>query len=155
MSDRSLRLVMASVTVAVVGIAGYLLAAHYSGGSVVCATGGCETVQQSDYSEIFGIPVALIGLLGAAAILLTLLRGDLPGRVAGLALAAAGLVFAAYLVVVQLAVIGAVCEWCIANDTLLAVLAVLAAWRAREDLAARSLARHPDAVALGSEKWVA
>jgi predicted small integral membrane protein len=34
-------------------------------------------------------------------------------------------------VLLQLIVIDAVCEWCVANDVLLAILAGLAAWRAR------------------------
>lgn len=136
MSDRALRLVMALLAVATIGIGSYLLYAHYSGGSVVCATGGCETVQQSPYSEIYGIPVALLGLLGSMAILLTLARDTLLARAAGLTLTLAGLAFAAYLVAVQLTVLNAVCEWCIANDTLVAVLAALAAWRARPDLVA-------------------
>ena len=45
-----------------------------------------------------------------------------------------GLIFAAYLVLVQLAVLNAVCEWCIVNDSLIAALAVLAALRAAGDL---------------------
>ena len=69
MNDRALRMVMAVLTLATVGIAGYLLQAHYSGGSVVCATGGCEAVERSRYSEIFGVPVSLFGLIGSAAIL--------------------------------------------------------------------------------------
>jgi uncharacterized membrane protein len=138
MSDRALRLVMAVLAAAVVGIAGYLLQAHYSGGSIVCSTGGCETVQQSSYSEIFGIPVALVGLVGAVAILVSLVRGDLYGRAAGVALAVSGFIFAAYLVIVQLAVIDAVCEWCIASDSLMTVMAAVALWRARADLARRA-----------------
>lgn len=134
MSDRALRLVTAALAVTTIGIAGYLLQAHYSGGSVVCSTGGCETVEQSRYAEIFGVPVALLGLLGSVAILLTLWRADTVARAAGLALATSAFIFAAYLVTVQLAVIGAVCEWCVANDALLAVVAVLAGWRARNDL---------------------
>ncbi|HEX6664758.1 MAG TPA: vitamin K epoxide reductase family protein [Gaiellaceae bacterium] len=138
MSDRALRLVMAALAAAVVGIAGYLLQAHYSGGSIVCSTGGCETVQQSSYSEIFGIPVALVGLVGAIAILASLVRGDLYGRAAGVTLAVSGFIFAAYLVIVQLTVINAVCEWCIASDSLMTVMAAVALWRARTDLAQRA-----------------
>lgn len=138
MSDRALRLVMAALATAVVGIAGYLLQAHYSGGSIVCSTGGCETVQQSSYSEIFGIPVALVGLVGAVAILASLVRGDLYGRATGVALTLSGFIFAAYLVIVQLAVINAVCEWCIASDSLMTVMAAVALWRARADLAQRA-----------------
>jgi uncharacterized membrane protein len=133
MSDRALRLTMAVLALATVGIATYLVQAHYAGGSVVCSTGGCETVAQSRYSEIFGVPVALIGLLGSLAILASLLRADTPWRAAGLALAVTGFVFAAYLVALQLVVLDAVCEWCVANDALLAVLAGLALWRAHTD----------------------
>jgi len=131
MSDRGLRLTMAVLALTTVGIASYLLQAHYAGNSVVCSTGGCETVAQSRYSEIFAVPVALIGLLGSVAILLSLLRRDILGRAAGVTLTLSGFIFAAYLVLVQVLVIDAVCEWCVANDALLAVLAVLALWRAR------------------------
>jgi uncharacterized membrane protein len=76
MSDRTVRLLMAGMAVATIGIAAYLVQAHYAGGAVACATGGCETVQQSRYAEIFGIPVALIGLLGSVGILVSLLRAN-------------------------------------------------------------------------------
>ena len=125
---------MAVGAVATSGIASYLLYAHYADGSIVCSTGGCETVEQSRYADVFGVPVALLGLIGSIAILLTLLRGDLLSRAAGLTLTVAAFVFASYLVVVQLAVIGAVCEWCIVNDALVALLAALAGWRALSDL---------------------
>jgi uncharacterized membrane protein len=134
MSERTLRLVMAALALVTMGIASYLLQAHYSGGSVVCSTGGCEAVEQSRYSDIFGIPVALIGLLGSIAILVTLLRRDLLGRAAGLAFTVSGFFFAAYLVLVQLTVLHAVCEWCVVNDSLLAVIAALAIVRASADL---------------------
>ena len=126
---------MAVVAAAVVGIAAYLVQAHYADSSIVCSTGGCETVQQSSYSEIFGIPVALIGLLGALAILVSLARSDTIGRAVGVALAVSGFIFAAYLVIVQLTVLHAVCEWCIASDSLITVLAAVALWRARTELA--------------------
>jgi uncharacterized membrane protein len=131
MSDRTFRLTMAGVALISVGISSYLLQAHYAGTSVVCSTGGCQAVAQSTYSEIFGVPVALVGLVGSLAILASLLRGDVFGRAAAVALTLSGLVFAVYLVLLQLFVIDAVCEWCVANDVLLAILACLAAWRAR------------------------
>ena len=138
MSDRSLRLVMAALLVVTIGIASYLLQAHYSDGSVVCSTGGCERVEQSRYSDIFGVPVALIGLLGSVAILATLPGSDILRRGAGLALALTGFVFAAYLLLIQLTVLHAVCEWCVANDSLIAVVALLAILRARTDLSTRA-----------------
>ena len=134
MSDRSLRIAMAVLAAATTGIAAYLLQAHYAGTSVVCSTGGCEAVEQSRYSDVFGVPLALVGLLGSLAILATLLRGDLLGRAATVGVTIVGLVFAVYLVIVQLGVLGAVCEWCVTNEALVVVLAVLAALRARVDL---------------------
>jgi uncharacterized membrane protein len=134
MRDRAIRLVMATLAAVTSGIAGYLLYAHYTSGSVVCSTGGCETVEQSRHADVFGVPVALLGLIGSIAILLTLLRSDVLARAAGLAFTVAAFVFASYLVVVQLSVIGAVCEWCMVNDALVALLAVLAGWRAQSDL---------------------
>jgi uncharacterized membrane protein len=130
MSDRTLRLTMAGLALVTVGISSYLLQAHFAGGSVVCATGGCETVAQSRYSEIFGVPIALVGLLGSLAILASLGLRDVLGRAVGIALTLSGFIFAAYLVLLQLFVIDAVCEWCVANDVLLAVLAAFAVWRA-------------------------
>ena len=47
------------------------------------------------------------------------------GAVVGLAAA----VFAAYLVVVQVAVIHAICVWCVASDTITVTIAVLAVFR--------------------------
>ena len=61
------RIRLASAVVAAVGlaIAGYLTIVHYAGGEPVCAIAhGCAVVQQSDYAELAGIPVALLGLVG-------------------------------------------------------------------------------------------
>lgn len=114
-------------------VAGYLTWAHYADTSVVCPVGGgCETVQESSYAEIAGIPVALLGVLGYAVIL-GLIAWDAPvARLAAATLAFTGLLFSAYLMVLQLFVIDAVCTWCAVNDVVLApALAVLTGLRLR------------------------
>ena len=114
-------------------VAGYLTWAHYADASVVCPVGGgCETVQESSYAEIAGIPVALLGVLGYAVIL-GLIAWDAPvARLAAATLAFTGLLFSAYLMVLQLFVIDAVCTWCAVNDVVLApALAVLTGLRLR------------------------
>jgi uncharacterized membrane protein len=134
-SDRRLRLVAAFVALAGVAVAGYLTRAHYGEGSLVCPVGGgCETVQESEYAEIAGIPVALLGLL-AYAVLLALILWDTPlARLAAAALALTGLLFSGYLLVVQAFVIEAFCIWCLANDVVIApALAVLTAARLRSE----------------------
>ena len=52
-------------------------------------------------------------------------------RAAALALSLAALVFRAYLLVVQLAVIDAVCAWCVANDCVAVLIAIAAIADAR------------------------
>ena len=133
MSDRSLRVAAGCVALAGVAIAGYLTWVHYDEAALVCVAGGsCETVQQSSYAELAGIPVALLGLVGYAMIAALVLWDTPNARLGAAALAFVGLAFSAYLLVLQLFVIDAVCVWCLANDVLIApVLAVLTALRLR------------------------
>ena len=133
MSDRALRAAAALVAFAGMGVAGYLTWAHYADASVLCVTGGgCETVQASSYSEIAEIPVGVLGL-AAYATVLALVVWDAPvARLAAATIALVGLVFSIYLLVLQLFVIDAVCEWCVVNDVVIApALAVLTALRLR------------------------
>ena len=70
MSDRALRAGVALVALAGVAVAGYLTYVHYQPEALICtAGGGCETVQESSYAELLGIPVALLGLLAYVAVL--------------------------------------------------------------------------------------
>src|SRR5690606_338337 len=74
---RPLTLAIAAAAVVGLGIAGYLTYVHYQGIEPVCTTGGCAKVQASEYSELGGVPVALIGLVGYVTVLVTL---TLPGE---------------------------------------------------------------------------
>jgi uncharacterized membrane protein len=132
-SDRSLRIAAGAVALAGLVVAGYLTWVHFDDAALVCvAGGGCETVQESEYAEIAGIPVALLGL-GSYAIVLALVLWDAPtARLGAAMLALVGLVFSLYLLALQLFVIDAVCVWCLANDVVIApLLAVLTALRLR------------------------
>ena len=133
MSDRTLRATAGLVALAGTGIAAYLTWVHYDEGALVCVSGGgCETVQQSSYAEIAGLPVALLGLVTYVTVL-GLIVWDTPyARLGAASLAFVGLAFSVYLLVLQLFVIDAVCVWCLANDVLIApALAVLTALRLR------------------------
>lgn len=133
MSDRALRLAVGAVALAGLAVAGYLTYVHYRTEALVCtASGGCETVQQSEYATLAGVPVALLGLLAYAAVLgLTILDTPLSRTLtAAIALSAAG--FATYLIALQAFVIDAWCIWCLANDVVIVpALAVLALLRIR------------------------
>ena len=131
MSDRALRLGVALVAVAGIGVSAYLTWVHYHPAALVCtAGGGCETVQHSHYAVLLGVPVATWGLVAWTAVL-ALVLWDTPDAQTGVAaIAVAAVAFAVYLVVLQLAVIHAVCVWCMVNDLgLTPALATLAGIR--------------------------
>jgi uncharacterized membrane protein len=127
MSDRALELWARGLTLAGLVIAGYLTWVHYAELDPVCVGGGggCERVQASDYAELAGIPVAVVGLAGYAAIGISLLRRDERWRLAGAALTLVGFGFSMYLTYIELAVIDAICQWCVASAVVMTLLAVV------------------------------
>src|ERR1700730_16906676 len=131
MSARTLTITLAALTVAGVGIAGYLTYVHYAGINPVCtAGGGCEKVQTSVYSRLAGVPVALIGLLGYLSIFGLLLAPESEKTpFAVMALALVGFAFSAYLTYRELYSIHAICEWCVSSAAILTVMAPLSIWR--------------------------
>ena len=132
MSDRALRVATTIVAIAGVAVAGYLTWAHYASSAVVCvAGGGCETVQESDYAEIAGVPVALLGLIAYTLILAAVAWDSPTARLGAATLALVGLLFSMYLLAL-LFVIDAICSWCLANDVVIApALAMLTGLRLR------------------------
>ena len=131
MSDRAARVAIAALSLAGIGIAGYLSWARAAGESLACpiSGGGCETVQQSSYSELVGLPVAYLGLAAYVALLVLVLWDSEAARAAAAAVALSGAAFAVYLLVVQLVVIDAVCVWCLASDVTFGLLAAVTTWR--------------------------
>jgi uncharacterized membrane protein len=129
MTDR-LRVVAIAISVLGIAIAGYLTYVHYAGLHPLClSSGGCERVQSSHYAKVAGVPVAVIGLAGYAAILGSLLvRGE--AGLAGTALfALVGFGFSAYLTYLELFKIHAICQWCVASAVLMTGIAALAVTR--------------------------
>lgn len=131
MTERTLRRAVAAIALLGVGIAAYLAYARFTNAAIACATGGCETVQSSRYAELLGIPVALLGLAAYVFVLGTAFFDAPLARIAGAATAVAGVLFGAYLLLVQLFVIEALCQWCVASDFVLSMLAVACLLRVR------------------------
>jgi uncharacterized membrane protein/thiol-disulfide isomerase/thioredoxin len=114
------------------GIALYLSFIEVSGAEAVCGpVGDCNTVQQSPYAHLLGVPVGVLGALGYVAIgLLWALavrgRGVWRERgVAGLwAASFTGVLFSIYLTFLEPFVIGATCMWCVGSAVVMTLLLV-------------------------------
>jgi uncharacterized membrane protein len=131
MSDRRLRVAARAIVVVGVAVAAYLTYVHYAGLQPFCAggSGGCERVQSSSYAKLAGIPVAVLGLAGYVAIAVALSAAGERAQLAAAALAVTGFGVSAYLTYLELFVIHAICQWCVASAVLLTMLAVLTVWR--------------------------
>jgi uncharacterized membrane protein len=122
---------MIALAVVGLGVATYLTVVHYVGFSILACTGAhgghssCQTVQSSQWSELLGIPVALLGLIGYIFILGTLLAPDREeSRLATLGVSLVGFAFSAYLTYRELYSIHAICEWCVSSAVILTILFV-------------------------------
>jgi uncharacterized membrane protein len=136
MSDRVLRMILVALSLAGALVSAYELVARWTSAGLVSSTGGCETVQSSEYSELLGVPVAGLGIVAFLVIGAAALGRDPLARAAAAAVALGAAAFGAYLLVIQLAVIDAVCDWCLVTDaitTLVAAVAVVRLLRADDD----------------------
>jgi len=110
-------------------------------GTLACGSGGCETVQLSPQSRFLGVPVALIGVLGYALLLVLALLA-LQLRFAGPAwpsrwltwLAGAAVLFSLYLTALELFVIHAICRYCMVSAVLIVLIFLLAARELRRGI---------------------
>lgn len=117
-------------------IMGYLTHVHFKKtGSTLCdiAPGfSCEIVNKSIYSEIFGVPVSVIGLIYFVAVIL-LVVGRIRGAAKMIELFTLGaLVFSLYLTGVELYVLATICVFCELSKVLMLVIlgiAHRAGWR--------------------------
>ena len=129
-SGGRLRAASAAVALIGLGIATYLTIVHYAGGAPACAIAhGCETVQRSSYAKIAGVPVALTGLIGYVAVLVSLARDGDDWRLATAFLSLAGLGFSLWLTWVEVGILHAICIWCVGSALCMAVLAGLSVAR--------------------------
>ena len=124
-----------SIVTAILGAADslYLLIYKLTSNNLMClGSGGCSTINSSRYSEIYGIPVSLLGLLAYLAIVvvhaleprLKLAEEHGPLLVFGISLV--GVLYSAYLTYLELYVIHAICPFCVVSAILITIIFVLA-----------------------------
>lgn len=131
-TERSLRLLLAGLALAGLGIAAYLTVIHYEDGSPLCLAGGegCRKVQESSYADLAGVPVPVIGLAGYLAILAMAATPGDPGRFGGLFAGLVGVGFSIYLTYIEIFEIEAICHWCVASAVVMTLVLIAAAIRA-------------------------
>jgi len=131
MSDRILWRTALALVLAGLGVAGYLTWTHYAGEAPICSLShGCEAVQSSRYASIGSVPVAVLGLAGYFALLVTLVFDREVLRLAAAGVALVGALFSAWLTYVEIARIHAICQWCVTSAALMLALAAITVWRA-------------------------
>ena len=135
------RRLIAITALAVVGVAVslYLLTVHWGWWQAVCflCVSNCELVNLSPWSELFGIPVALLGALAYLAIIAAsaMIARNMYAEHARIALffiAAIGVAFSAYLTSIEAFVLHEYCSWCILSAILITAIAILSALELRE-----------------------
>jgi uncharacterized membrane protein len=107
-----------------VGVAAYIAIESSGGGAPVCIGGshGCQTVAESSHSHLFGVNIAVFGIVGYLLLLgAAMLRGD-GARMAGFAISLVGFGYSVFLTYLELFVIDAICQWCVFSAILMTVL---------------------------------
>jgi uncharacterized membrane protein len=131
-TDKKLR--WASLILAMLGVLDsiYLLIYKFSGNDKLClGSGDCATVNYSPYSEIYGIPVSLLGVIGYAAIVAVLaLESRLRllqeyGRLANFGMSLVGVLFSAYLTYVEAFILHAYCPFCVTSAIIITVIFIV------------------------------
>lgn len=136
------RLRIFSVILAVIGLIDsiYLSWEKIFHVEVFCGgSGDCQTVANSPYSEISGIPIAFLGV-GVYIVIIALLylegrgtfwRQNSPLIIFGLTLA--GTIYSIYLTYLEIAVIYAICPYCVISAVVMTLLFIVAIIRLFRD----------------------
>ena len=102
-----------------------------SNDSMCVGSGDCKTVNASRYAEVYGIPVAVLGVAGYSAILAVLLLRNRPGflqqngTLLFFGLSLTGFLFTLYLIFVEVALIKAYCPFCITSQTAMTLIFII------------------------------
>jgi uncharacterized membrane protein len=131
-AERVLRAIAGVLALAGIGVATYITVVEAGGGAPQCLAGGhgCETVANSSYSHLAGVNVAVFGIVGYVLLVGAALAAGDVARIAGFGIALVGFGFSAYLTYLELFVIDAICQWCVASAVLMTLLLAVNALRA-------------------------
>jgi uncharacterized membrane protein len=129
--EGTLRRLVAFFAALGIGVAAYVAIAEAGGGAPACLAGGtgCETVAESSYSHVFGVNIAVFGIVAYALLLASAFFADDVARFGGFLVALGGFGYSVFLTYLEIFKIEAICEWCVASAVLMTVLLLLGATR--------------------------
>ena len=131
-----LRMVMAVFALLGALVALYLWLYHLGLSPLVCPIAGCEKVQKSEFSNLLGIPVAAIGFVAFSALFVSSLAGVLIDHLrvdrAVFIVSSLGMLTYVWFTYLELAVIGAICFWCVVSSLMMLGVWV-SSWLALKD----------------------
>ncbi|MBK8617836.1 MAG: vitamin K epoxide reductase family protein [Anaerolineales bacterium] len=128
----------ASIALVIVGLLVSIYMTIYkvtSNNSMCLGSGDCSTVNASIYSEVNGIPVAVIGVLGYLAILVVhyfenrnrFFKENSTLMIFGMALT--GFLFTVWLIYVEIALLKALCPFCLTSQAAMTLIFIIAVIR--------------------------
>ena len=108
-------------------------------GELSCSIGSCETVNTSKWATFLGLPVAAWGLLFYLDVFAVALIGTFPRfenepviSIVLVAQSAIGVLFSAWLTYLELAVIHAICIWCVTSACVVTLIFIVSLMDLRE-----------------------
>jgi uncharacterized membrane protein len=138
-----IKLYRSLIVLAILGFADSVYMAIYkitSNDSMCLGSGDCAIVNASRYSEIYGIPLGIIGALGMIAILVALwLEKRTTGffaensRLAVFGMTFAGFLYVVYLTYIEIFVIRAICPFCVIIAVIMTLMFIIASIRLKTE----------------------
>jgi uncharacterized membrane protein len=132
-----------SLIAAIIGAldAAYLTWVKLSHNEKLCAPGlgDCFTVNTSRYSEVYGIPIAIFGLVAFLTIIFILLwESRIPflqenGSLALFGISLVGVIYSAYLSYIEEFVLHAWCPYCVLSAIMILTIFIASIFRLKEE----------------------
>ncbi len=132
MNSKIIFLLIIAVSVFGIGITSFLTYHHYSGSNIctISERFSCDVVNKSVYSELFGVPVAAMGLSYFVFVIasLALLKNNKKVLLYILLVSLPVIAYSLYLTSVELFVLNTICVFCESTKVLIFFIIILSAF---------------------------